>query len=323
MQKKMTIQRIADYCCVSVATVSRVLNGKEGVRPEIRERILHFVRDFGWDSNRIESRLCRKTEKHAVVVVSLGLLDSAGPLLPLASLLQSEFGYKVSVVFGSRMELLRECTQTLPELVVLYRISDLFVEIVRELRQKGVQVVTLGESFLHSCPIIADDYRDAGRRAAEDLKRAGIRRIAFAGPLGEQIHPASPDAVNIRSMHDLIAGILDVCPELDPAKDFVSDNYGNDSVFREMFFRKQYAGWIIYDAPLLTTAGTAPESVLNATRIVSLLPSRRVSVPPIAWRTYFQGDLLQPLRLFLKQNRSECPENTEVLVPFRSPGDEV
>ena len=322
MRKKLTIQKIADFCGVSVATVSRVLNGKDCVRPEIRRKILHFVQDFGWDSNRIQSRLLRKTEKHAVVVASLGLLDSTISFKTLVSLLQSELGYKVSVTFGSRMDALVECCQTLPELVVLYGISDLFAEIVQELRGKGVAVIALGESFVHTCPIVSVDYRDVGRRAAQDLKQAGIRKIAFAGPLGEPVHPVSPEAVNIRSMHDLIAGILEIYPDLAP-EDIVSDNYGNDAVFREMFFKKKYAGWIIYETPLLTTAGCAPESVLNSTRIVSLLPDLRTPVLPIAWRTYCKGNAMARLGELLKNTRYEdIPANAEYFVPFRKLGEE-
>lgn len=45
---EMTIQDIADRAQVSKATVSRVINGKPGVRDEIRDKVKAIIRDLGW-----------------------------------------------------------------------------------------------------------------------------------------------------------------------------------------------------------------------------------------------------------------------------------
>lgn len=322
MQKKLTIQKIADLCGVSVATVSRVLNGKDCVRPEIRKKILYFVEDFGWDSNRIQSRIARKAVKHAVVVTSLNILDTPLSLKALVSQLQSELNYKVSVAFDSRMDSLMECERIQPELVVLYGISDLFADVVRELRGIGVRVIALGESFIHNCPIVSVDYRDAGRRAAQDLKQAGIEKIAFAGPLGELPHPKSLESISLRAMHDLLAGIMEIYPELNPARDAVSDSYGSYTAFRDMFLSGEYRGWIIFGSPLLNAAGTLPESAVRDSRIVALLTNQRTPVPPIAWRTYCRVDASTRLVELLKNTEySEIPENAEFFVPFYKLGE--
>ncbi len=44
----MTIQDIANMAQVSKATVSRVINGKPGVREEIRDRVKAVIREAGW-----------------------------------------------------------------------------------------------------------------------------------------------------------------------------------------------------------------------------------------------------------------------------------
>jgi len=47
----MTIYDVAKSCGVSIATVSRVLNGSAKVRPDTREKILAAMKDQGYSPN--------------------------------------------------------------------------------------------------------------------------------------------------------------------------------------------------------------------------------------------------------------------------------
>ena len=49
---RVTIREIADLAGVSVATVSRVMNGRDDVSPETRELVLRIVREHGYTTNR-------------------------------------------------------------------------------------------------------------------------------------------------------------------------------------------------------------------------------------------------------------------------------
>jgi LacI family transcriptional regulator len=48
----MTIRQIADLAGVSIATVSRVLNGRDDVAPETREAVRQIIREQGYTANR-------------------------------------------------------------------------------------------------------------------------------------------------------------------------------------------------------------------------------------------------------------------------------
>src|SRR5215218_619759 len=49
---RMTIRDIADLAGVSIATVSRVLNGRPDVSDDTREAVLRVVRQHGYSANR-------------------------------------------------------------------------------------------------------------------------------------------------------------------------------------------------------------------------------------------------------------------------------
>jgi LacI family transcriptional regulator, galactose operon repressor len=49
---RVTIREIADLAGVSVATVSRVMNGRDDVAPETRELVQKVVREYGYTTNR-------------------------------------------------------------------------------------------------------------------------------------------------------------------------------------------------------------------------------------------------------------------------------
>ena len=48
----MTIRQIADLAGVSIATVSRVLNGRNDVSPETRDAVTRIIREHGYTANR-------------------------------------------------------------------------------------------------------------------------------------------------------------------------------------------------------------------------------------------------------------------------------
>ena len=57
---KLTIYDIAQKMNLSIATVSRALNGKEDVNEETRKRILETAREMGYKASKTAASLSRK-----------------------------------------------------------------------------------------------------------------------------------------------------------------------------------------------------------------------------------------------------------------------
>src|SRR6266511_1371395 len=51
-QQRLTIRQIADLAGVSIATVSRVLNGRDDVSDETRDLVSRVIRENGYTANR-------------------------------------------------------------------------------------------------------------------------------------------------------------------------------------------------------------------------------------------------------------------------------
>ena len=68
---RLTIREIADLAGVSIATVSRVLNGRDDVSDDTRELVRRVVREHGYTANRSARGL------------SAGRTDLVGVLVPL------------------------------------------------------------------------------------------------------------------------------------------------------------------------------------------------------------------------------------------------
>jgi LacI family transcriptional regulator len=82
---RATIRDIADLAGVSIATVSRVLNGRPDVAPDTRETVLQVVRAQGFSTNRGARGL--SSGRTGIIGLTLPLVNDAffGPILSGAS----------------------------------------------------------------------------------------------------------------------------------------------------------------------------------------------------------------------------------------------
>ena len=72
-RSRVTIREIADLAGVSIATVSRVMNGRDDVSPETREEVLRIVRERGYITNRSARAL--SAGKTGLVGVTVPMVD--------------------------------------------------------------------------------------------------------------------------------------------------------------------------------------------------------------------------------------------------------
>src|SRR5436190_20977139 len=74
-QSRATIREIARAAGVSIATVSRVINGRPDVSPQTREAVLRVVREHGFSTNRNARAL--SGGRTGLVGVTLPILEAA------------------------------------------------------------------------------------------------------------------------------------------------------------------------------------------------------------------------------------------------------
>ncbi|WP_288305125.1 LacI family DNA-binding transcriptional regulator [uncultured Fusobacterium sp.] len=65
----MTMKDIAYELGISVATVSRVINGQNNVREETKKKVLEYVNEKGYTPNEIARSLSRKENKTIALLV--------------------------------------------------------------------------------------------------------------------------------------------------------------------------------------------------------------------------------------------------------------
>lgn len=53
----ITLKQVAQLAGVSLATASRVINNRPGVRPEVRERVLRIIHEQGYQPNLVARSL--------------------------------------------------------------------------------------------------------------------------------------------------------------------------------------------------------------------------------------------------------------------------
>jgi LacI family transcriptional regulator len=53
----ITLKEIAELAGVSLATASRVINGRPGVKPQVRERVWQVIREHNYEPSQIARSL--------------------------------------------------------------------------------------------------------------------------------------------------------------------------------------------------------------------------------------------------------------------------
>ncbi len=220
-QKSVTIRDVAREAGVSVATASRVLNGKDVVKPVTRDRILAVMAELGFSPSQAARRLSLgRTLTIGVVVSFLTRPQAAERLRGVdAVLADSEFDL---VIYN--VESVPKRDHYLSTLTTSQRADGLLVmslpptpEAAAALSGSPVPVVFIDvhtPSIDHLPRVIGDDVL-GGALAARHLVDLGHRSIAFIGD-------AVADPFGFTSSRDRERGFRD---ELDKAGIRVPDRW--------------------------------------------------------------------------------------------------
>ena len=185
-----TIKDIARACNVSTATVSYVINGKNTLLPETRERVLRKMREMNYHPSAVARGLTNKRMN------TLGVLfDNVGSEIAIwhpytSGILQgivaasAEAGYNVTLF----TELWQNAEKSLPKLrdqradglLIVAPPAD--TDILPSLQGAGLKVVTVSsESASFGMPSVDVDNAAGIHLAVQHLRVLGHARIAFLG----------------------------------------------------------------------------------------------------------------------------------------------
>lgn len=245
--KKITIKDIAQSCGVGLGTASRAINGKPGVRDEIRRKIQRYCEEIGWQSNNLEGRLfIREPKRTAVFISSPELLshesDNSVPSLIMDGLQKN--GFDTMFLLGTCSKLLQRMAAIRPYCVIQLGVADFLAPHVRELLNAGIRVVSIGEAYLYEGPILHPDHYKAAVEAATLFRKKGHRKIAFFGGLGILKKLNSLDEVRILRINRTLRGILNVYPDFDLETDVVSDCFNDPEPLRKVLKKRLQTAWI-------------------------------------------------------------------------------
>ena len=205
----VTMRDVAERAGVGLATVSRVVNGGASVAPELADKVREAARDLGYRHDATASSLRRADRR--TDTVALVLEDVANPF---SSALQraitdaaSERG--VLVLSGSSDENpVRE--RDLVETFTARRADGLIVvptgradDALRAAQSFGTPLVAVDRMVdLAGVDTVTVDNREGTAAAAERLRAAGHRRVAYFG-----------DQPTIWTAGERLAGFFDVFPQ--------------------------------------------------------------------------------------------------------------
>lgn len=178
-----TIRKVAHRAGVSIATVSRVVNGSTAVAPELRDRVLDAVNQCGY-SPSVGRRSAASIGLVYTGPFSIGSpYDSACLDGIVAAMLESEFDLKI-------VHLRRDMgpDDTYSQFFfrkgirgALLRSTAADRDIARAIGDEGFPAVVLGDHFDHpSLSFAYNESRSASAEGVEHLISLGHRRIAIA-----------------------------------------------------------------------------------------------------------------------------------------------
>ncbi len=177
---------VAQRASVSVATVSRVLNGNDSVGADGRARVLAAVEELGYRPNRLARNLRRQTVEMIGVVVS----DIENPHFTqmVRAVEDVAFGRGYRLLLCNTDEQADKQRAYLDMLAgervsgVILAPSDPGGPEIGELLDLGIPLVAVDRQVADSrADSVVSDGRGAARTATEQLIAAGRRRIAFLG----------------------------------------------------------------------------------------------------------------------------------------------
>lgn len=212
--KQVTIKDIAREAGVSIASVSRALNGMDGISGKKRSRILRRVCErLSYTPNGLARRLVKRRTQTIGIIMPDIMSPFYSELMVKASDAAHKRGYQVLLCNSFRelraeRDYLKLLAEHQVEGILIFPIGPRSTESMSEFIH-NVPMVALNE-LTGQCgiPYVCADEEQAGRIAAEYLISRGCRNLLFVGFKPERL------AHRYRAASDATAnGIVKACRE--------------------------------------------------------------------------------------------------------------
>jgi LacI family transcriptional regulator len=186
---RATIRDVASAAGVSIATVSRVLNGRRDVAPKTREAVLKAVHDHGFAMNRNARAL--SGGRTGLVGVTVPIIEAAYFSVILAGIAEALYEQDMRIVLCPTLHQHEREVNLLDRLMhgttdgAILTLPEESNKELKALMRQGLPFVVIDPRVPldESIPAVAAGHATGARDATEHLLSLGHRRIAaITGP---------------------------------------------------------------------------------------------------------------------------------------------
>ena len=174
----VTIKDVAERAEVALGTVSRIINGHQSVKPELRAHVLAVIEELGYRPNA-SARTLRTKRTQAIGIIVTDLRQPvAAELIATASTIARRHGF-ASIVgeFHSdadrEAQLLAFMAERKVDGLLLTLSSDEDQALLKRVEDLAIPVVLWERDAGGRLPSVRSDHGHGTRLAAETLRRAG------------------------------------------------------------------------------------------------------------------------------------------------------
>src|SRR5699024_2735941 len=185
MEKQpITIYAVAREANVSMATVSRVVNGNPNVKPTTRKKVLEVIKRLGYRPNAVARGLAsKKTTTVGVIIPDISNIffaELARGIEDIATM------YKYNIILSNSDQNKEKELHLLNTMLgkqvdgLVFMSGKITAEHVEEFERSPVPVVLAGSvEESKEVPSVNIDYRKAVYEAINEFIKSGHKRIAF------------------------------------------------------------------------------------------------------------------------------------------------
>jgi DNA-binding LacI/PurR family transcriptional regulator len=189
----VTIKDIAKKCGVTVGTVSKVLNNREGVSEAVRLKILKTAERLGYFPyiKARESGIFRKTGKYICEIYGHATPYLVQKIsLGISEILNNSQYYEIKFMLSDPLEknykdkinlLFDHIIRDKDVIALIIALSDIDEKIINELVKNKIYIVLINSKSEYASSVLVDDFKSA-YKATEYLIKTGCKNIGLIIP---------------------------------------------------------------------------------------------------------------------------------------------